>query len=232
MSNENEDILDEILKALEIKGTKVTIVYEHIHLPGGTDSGSGGGSFGGSLAIGDLVGGSGVVTDVTGSSVTINFPNGVPRGPIELPGVDTTIVVKTSVPPEEAMSSLPPWGIPDDILISTGGEDIVETGDVIDGLHKRFRVPCPGSRLRHVRISDLTILNPSNTSSCSCASIYIASLGADGLPIGGVESQIRLLPGESISEYKAVPGAVAIGIACNANCSGCSGEFTISNLIS
>jgi hypothetical protein len=229
MSHENEDILDEILKALEIKGSKITVVIEHSHLPGGTD---GGGSFGGSLATGDLVGGGGVVTDVTGSSVTINFPNGVPRGPIELPGVDTTIVVKTSAPPEEALSSLPPWGTPDDILISAGGEDIVETGDDIDGLHMRFRVPCPGSRSRHVRISDLTILNPSNTSGCSCASLYIVSLGADGLPIGGEESQIRLLPGESVPEYKAVPGAVAIGIACNRNCSGCSGEFTISNLIS
>jgi hypothetical protein len=232
MSDENEDILDELLKALEIKGTKVTIVYEHIHLPGGTDSDGGGGSFGGSLVIGDLVGGGGVVTDVTGSSVTINFPNGVPRGPIVLPGVDTTIVVKESAPPEEESVDIAPFWTDDQLSLSSGAAaEPVEVVEVEGGLSKRFTLPCPGSVSggNYVRLPDEffpLILNPTNTGDCSCM-VFLISIDANGKKIG---PHIMLRPGESVPVFQAATGAVAILAACSGGCvqPGCQSRLTIS----
>jgi hypothetical protein len=87
---------------------KTTIVVEQSS--GGGRGGAAVGNFvagggGGGPAIGDLVGGGGVVVDVQGSEVTIEFPRGVPEGPVNLPWEKTTIVVEHTSGADKAPAS-------------------------------------------------------------------------------------------------------------------------------
>jgi hypothetical protein len=45
-------------------------------------------------AVGDLVSGDGVVVDVTDSTFTVEFPDGAPEGPIDVPWTKDTVVIK------------------------------------------------------------------------------------------------------------------------------------------
>jgi hypothetical protein len=207
MVDENKP--DKVLKA----EPKVTIVYRwshsHSELPGG-----GGGGGGAGVGIGTPVDGGGVVVDVGASTVTIGFPDGLPTGPVRLPGVEVTVVVEPGPAESGPPVSLSPWAPDDTVAPMTGIEpQPVEEGGITLPL-LRWKVPCPGSPTNSIRIGGpgSVILNPKNVGQCG-ASIYIASLDSNGKVLGRFE----LLPGEDNPDYHAEPGAAAVMAACAAN---------------
>jgi hypothetical protein len=208
---------------LKAKTVKTTVIYKFSHIDtGGGVAPGGGGGFGGGLGVGDTVGGGGVVTSVTESSITVNFPQGVPNAPINLPGVDTTVVVEQSGSKEEGSSSLSPFVSNGETVQSSVGMEVegLQVGSEVEGIRTRYELPRPGSLANSVRIQPRVFEEPRNDSSCACA-VFIASWDAGGQML----DNIMLKPGESIPEYRPPAGAVVTRFACSG---GCSGECTCS----
>lgn len=173
----------------------------------------------------------GQVTSITGSQITIEFPNGVPDGPITLPGVETTIVDESSGASEKGFVGTVPFGPGDSSKSGTGHVTGDEDGGAPtpDGVHKRFVMPHPGSYENAIRLPaslGLTLLSPTNTSSCNC-SIYLASIDSKGRILA---PSVKIQRKKGLSLYNAEPGADAIIVAADANCpeSGCFTELTVS----
>jgi hypothetical protein len=189
-------------------------------------------------AVGDFVEGGGVVIDVGGSSVTIAFPNGLPDGPINLPGVETIVVEETPTqPPDVVPTSAIDTGFPDDeAATSPPTHGIPEnTGPFFEPSATRWRLPCPGVHkwvpLIRQGVTLMQISNAKSTGTCPCT-IFIASFNARGPEGHAIEDETtaaHLDPGETLAEFRAKPGAVEIRASCAGNCNrtDCFAELTI-----
>ena len=233
----DEDRSDE-LKTKKRIPTTVVLEFSHHHgrSSGGSSSGvsAGGGS---GIDVGTPVDGGGVVTAVTPTTVTVEFPGGVPEGPVRLPGSETTVVretASTDSQPGSAPAGGLPWGGEDDLEVAGGlGTSASEVVQLADALHRRYRLPCPGSRSGSVRLVETTsegempareVLNVANTGSCPC-SIFIAAFAGSGQ----VLTNVRIDPGEVLPVFRAPPEAGVVAVACSGGCQseGCVGEVTI-----
>src|SRR5262249_35052217 len=86
---------------VDIPGSETTVVTEY-GSANSTDPGAGSDVNGQGPAVGQSLPDGGLVTDVGTDTVTIAFPDGVPKGPIEVPWVKTTIIQeKAPVPDDE-----------------------------------------------------------------------------------------------------------------------------------
>ena len=232
----DEDRSDELKTKKRIR---TTVIFEFSHHHGRSSGGSSGISTGGGsgIDVGTPVDGGGVVTAVTTTTVTVEFPGGVPEGPVRLPGSDTTVVRETgSTDSQPASASVggTPWGGEDDLEVAGGlGTSVSEVVQLADTLHRRYRLPCPGSRSRSVRLVETTsdgekpareVLNIANTGSCPC-SIFIAAFSGSGQLL----SSISIDPGEVLPVFRAPPEAGVVAVACSGGCQseGCVGEVTI-----
>ena len=118
----------------------------------------------------------------------------------------------------------------DDDEAVTGDEGEVLLSE--DGLGRTFRLKKPGTKANATRVDDFELLNPTNTSSCSC-SVFIASFDSAGRIIAG--SKVELQPGQSQPAYTRAAGAAFIAIACSGGCDPndpCSCELTVSVAVS
>jgi hypothetical protein len=238
-----------------VSGSTITVSFPHgipsgpVHLPGGTtvvveqsggDSGRAvtpgtGGQFGGD-------GGDAGSTGPTDGGGGGGSRGGAPAGPITLPGVDTTVVEEHPPVdrPEPPTPPKPPS--PWDAEPHGGGAPAGDPSDPfeLDELHRHYRLRCPGSlaggRFLKLDAQDSILFNPTNSGSCSCA-IYIASATAGGqildAPGASGVAGLELLPGQSASEYRRLPGAANIFVACSGGCQaeGCAGQLTVSNAV-
>jgi hypothetical protein len=220
----DEDAPDE-MKTIEKIGTTVVFEVSHSYQSGGGSSG---------IGVGTPVDGGGVVTAVTRTTVPVEFPEGPPKGPVRLPGSETTVVGKTGSTDPSPTGGLP-WGGEDDIEAAGGlGISAGEEVELADTLHWRYPLPCPGSRSRSRRLLVTTsegvepmrrVFNVANSGSCPCT-IFIASFTGSGRIIDNVE----IKPGEVLPVFEAPPEAAVVAVACSIGCrfEGCSGEVTIS----
>jgi hypothetical protein len=196
---------------IRVTGVRTTVVQEYTfpHEDG--------------IATGNHIGGGGVVVNVTPTTVTIQFPDGVPDH-VDLPGIETT-VVDESGGTETPSAIFSPWQ-PDDVLIPVpaGGFSPGEGQLSVDSMHQTFRLPTPGNKANAVRMPNF-LLNPTNTSSCSCV-VSIASFTSSGVKVG---IMVTLLPGKSIPFYQLEQGGSFVLAVCAADCTetGCVCSLTI-----
>lgn len=223
---------------LEAKGVKTTIINKWGPDEGGVEVGHFSAGFG-AFHIGQLVdgggGATGTVTAVTGTEVTISFPNGVPSGPITLPGVDTTVVEETaSTDPEGRDGEVhvgSPFGLEPELSPVFVDEAAgVRIGTEVEGIRTRFELRKPGTKANAVRIEPQVLEKPRNDSTCSCA-VFIGSFDASGTLLDAHATE--LAPGEMILEYRPQPGAVSIRFVCSSNCpnSDCSCSISIKSAL-
>lgn len=196
---------------IRVRGVRTTVIQEYTvpHEDG--------------LGVGAQVGGGGVIVNVEPTTVTIQFPNGVPDH-VDLPGIETTVVEESSGTTDRTVVA-PPWP-PNDVLIPAGGFPTQDVAVAIDSAHQTFPLATPGSIANSVRMANF-VLNPTNTSSCSCA-VFLASFSSAGVRVG---PYVMLLPGKSIPFYQLEEGASFVLAGSSSRCTetGCVCELTVAN---
>ncbi len=228
----DEDRSDELKTEERIR---TTIIFEFSHHHGGISSGISVGGGGIGIDVGTPVDPGGVVSAVTPTTVTVEFPGGVPKGPVRLPGSETTVVKEAgstgSTDPVAAGGS--PWGGENDLEVAGGlGSSASDVVQLADTLHRRYRLPCPGSRGRSIRLVETTsegevptrqVFNVANTGSCNCT-IFIASFNG----FSHLLNMVKIPPGQVLPLFRAPPEAAIVAVACAGDCpsEGCFGEVT------